>query len=178
VDGGLEAHVGGRDQVYRFIGPRDILAEQLARGAGCLITSADELTAFLDQHTRDLDEPFTFVVDLDGRLRLAPRRSEHVACAAGQPVLAAGELGFSRAGGGWLVREASNQSTGYCPEPASWTAVAEALRRAGLVPPTGFTTTLRFRRCAACGETNVIKDDWWVCAVCEAPLPAQWNFPA
>lgn len=27
-----------------------------------------------------VDEPFTFVIDLDGTLRLAPRRSEHVAC--------------------------------------------------------------------------------------------------
>ena len=34
----------------------------------------------------------------DARLRLAPRRSEHVDCAAGQHVLAAGEVPFVRDG--------------------------------------------------------------------------------
>jgi hypothetical protein len=168
--------MGDGVRVYRYVGPQDVLAQQRGSDAGRRIGSTDELTAFLEQHPQELEQPFTFVVDVDGLLRLAPRRSEHVACAAGQPVLAAGELGFGRVGAGWMVREASNQSTGYCPEPACWPAVAEALRRAGLVPPTGFTSTLHFRRCAACGQTNLVKDDWWRCALCDTPLPAQWNF--
>lgn len=39
----------------------------------------------------ELAEPFTFVVDGGGVLRLAPRRSEHVVCAGGGEVLSAGE---------------------------------------------------------------------------------------
>ena len=99
----------------------------------------------------ELSEPFTFVVSLDGQLRLAPRRSEHVDCAAGQPVLAAGEVLFSRDWAGWSVIEISNQSAGYCPDPDSWPALARTLDRLGLAHPSGFTHRVIFRRCPACG---------------------------
>ncbi|MEU6730442.1 hypothetical protein ABZ917_42625 [Nonomuraea wenchangensis] len=36
---------------------------------------------------------------MDGVLLLAPRRSEHVACAGGRPVLSAGEISFAREAG-------------------------------------------------------------------------------
>ena len=71
-------------------------------------------------------EPFTFVVDLEGVLRLAPRRSEHVACAGGRPVLSAGEVSFERGPDGWEVTSATNQSTGYCP----WACAAVGASRA------------------------------------------------
>lgn len=77
-------------------------------------------------------EPFTFVVTLNGSLRLAPRRSEHVALAAGDAVLAAGEMTFEPEGAGWRVAEVTNQSTGFCPDPDSWPAVAAALDRIGV----------------------------------------------
>jgi hypothetical protein len=69
----------------------------------------------------DVIEPFTFVVDIDGRLRLAPRRSEHVALAGGQPVLAAGEMTFAPAGSGWRVRE-NDYTCALCGSalPATW----------------------------------------------------------
>jgi hypothetical protein len=35
----------------------------------------------VEQPAAELAEPFTFVVGMDGVLRLAPRRSEHVSCA-------------------------------------------------------------------------------------------------
>ena len=90
--------------------------------------SAQVLARWLaDRPADELGEPFTFVVSLDGGLRLAPRRSEHVDCAAGQPVLAAGEVLFAREGARWSVSEISNQSTGYCPDPDSWPMVASAL---------------------------------------------------
>lgn len=55
------------------------------------VTSAHVLARWLAARPAgELSEPFTFVVSLDGQLRLAPRRSEHAGCAAGQPVLAAG----------------------------------------------------------------------------------------
>src|SRR5258706_11327733 len=71
---------------------------------------------------RELREPFTFVVALDGLLRLAPRRSEHVTLAGGRDVLAAGEITFVSAEKGWRVAEGTNQSTGYCPDPDNGTS--------------------------------------------------------
>jgi hypothetical protein len=76
------------------------------------------------------------------------------------------------------VTTISNQSTGYCPDPDCWPAVAEALARAGVTVPTGFTHAFIFRRCAECGEINVVKDDWFVCAHCDSELPRHWNFTA
>jgi hypothetical protein len=126
---------------------------------------------------RDLagGEPIlTFVVTPDGVLRVAPRRSEHVACAGGQDVLTAGELFVSPTTG--AVTGATNLSTGYCPEPASWSALAAALDGAAIPHPATWTHAFDFRRCEACGERNLIKDDDYVCAVCDAELPRAWNF--
>jgi hypothetical protein len=124
----------------------------------------------------ELVEPFTFVVALDGRLRLAARRSEHVALADGNDVLAAGEIAFTPAGPGWHVIEVTNQSTGYCPDPDSWPAVGEALDRIGMRHPDDFTDKIIFRRCPACGERNVVRDNDFTCAQCDSALPTQWNF--
>jgi hypothetical protein len=121
------------------------------------------------------EETFTFVVGPDGLLRLAPRRSEHAACAGGGDVLDAGEIGFRRTGHGWEVSEVSNQSTGYCPDPDSWPAVAAALDRAGVVRPDGFTHALVFRRCERCRENNVVREGVFVCVFCDAGLPHVWN---
>jgi len=44
-----------------------------------------------------------------GTEQLAPPRSEHVDCAAGQQVLAAGEMLFVREEAGWSVGEKSNR---------------------------------------------------------------------
>lgn len=121
--------------------------------------------------TEELAEPFAFVVDAAGVLRLAPRRSEHVVCAAGEAVLSAGEISFREESGRWAVDEVSNQSTGYCPDAGSWPAVAEALDRAGLVGPPGFTHELVFRRCPACHELNVVREGDFVCVFCDGGLP-------
>ncbi|ONI72686.1 hypothetical protein ALI144C_42475 [Actinosynnema sp. ALI-1.44] len=118
------------------------------------------------------DEAFTFVVGVDGLFRVAPRRSEHVVCAGGEGVLAAGEVTFDRAG---VVVEISNQSTGYCPDLGSWPAVASALERAGIAHPGGFTHLVVFRRCLRCAEINVVRDGYFACVFCDADLPAEWN---
>jgi hypothetical protein len=73
----------------------------------------------------------TFVIDLNGDLLVADRRSEHVACAGGGPVLSAGEMFFLVEEDRVEVTDVSNQSTGYCPEPSSWPGVAAALDRIG-----------------------------------------------
>jgi hypothetical protein len=118
----------------------------------------------------------TFVIDCQGDLLLPDRRSEHVACAGGGPVLSAGEMFLLVRGDGVEVVEISNQSTGYCPEPESWPAVVSALDRIGVAHPGRFTAEIVFRRCEACGERNVVRDGWFVCGVCGAELPAEWNF--
>jgi hypothetical protein len=63
--------------------------------------------------------PATFVIGPDGQLRLADRRSAHIACSGGRPVLAVGEMFFAVRKDGVEVEEVSNLSTGYCPEPES-----------------------------------------------------------
>ncbi|AKF86511.1 hypothetical protein MFUL124B02_28220 [Myxococcus fulvus 124B02] len=139
------------------------------------MTSPPELRSWLSVHPEAFDEGATYVVDLRGRLCLAPRRSEHVACADGEEVLAAGEIRFQRDGGQPAVAEVSNLSTGYCPDVTCWAAVARALAPLGLQSPTGFTVAMCFRRCLACGEVTLVKERWFVCAFCDADLPSDWN---
>lgn len=80
-------------------------------------------------------EPFTFVFGMDGVLRPAPWRSEHVACAGGARMLSAGEIGFVRGAGRRVVSKGSNHSTGYCHDTVSWPEVARALGDVGLEHP-------------------------------------------
>jgi hypothetical protein len=161
---------------YDYIGPSELRDQLTDARPRAEITSAADLAGFLTRSDQDPAEPCTFVIDTHGRLRLAPRQSEHVACAAGQPVLAAGEIGFTRHGTNWAVTEVTNQSTGYCPDPDCWPAVAAALDQAGIAHPGGFTAALVFRRCEHCGQRNIVKDDWFVCGTCGHDLPQQWNF--
>lgn len=158
---------------YRYVGPLDVLAAVRPGAEGRAIGSPADLATWLGEH--EAAEPFTFVVDLAGVLRLAPRRSEHVACAGGAPVLGAGEITFTRDGERWTVGEVSNQSTGYCPDLTSWAAVRHALDRAGLAHPGGFTAPIVFRLCPECHERNLVKDDDFACAFCGATLPERWN---
>lgn len=50
--------------------------------------------------------------------------------------------------------------------------MAAALDRTGVPHPGRFTTEVVFRRCERCGERNVVKDAWFVCAVGGEELPA------
>jgi hypothetical protein len=78
--------------------------------------------------------------------------------------------------GGFVnVEQVTNQSTGYCPEPESWSAVASALEAIGVSAPEGYTTELLFRRCPRCSQINVVKDSAFECAVCGSTLPSSWN---
>ena len=163
---------------YAYVGPSAIRDRERGE-SGAVIASLDDLERWLSAHPEAASEGATYVVDLQGRLRLAPRRSEHIDCAGGQVVLAAGEVRFGRAADRRVVvREVSNQSTGYCPDPDCWPAVAAALSAAGLAAPPGFTRAFVFRRCPACAQTNLVKDHWFVCAACDAELPRAWNFAA
>ncbi len=157
----------------RYVGPPEVLERVRGEAEGTLIESLGDLVTWLDA-TPDPDGGWrTYVVDLAGRLLVAPRRSEHVACAGTRNVLAAGEIRFDKPG---RVQEVTNQSTGYCPPEDCWLAVATALDRAKIPRPSAFTFVAKFRLCPACGERNLVKEDWFVCTFCDADLPEKWNF--
>jgi hypothetical protein len=163
--------------LLRYVGPDEIRRAAASEAAGRPIESAADLQAWWAADGRDdPDSIGTYVVTADGVLRLAPRRSEHVACAGGGDVLAAGEIGFAVRGGALVVALVTNQSTGYCPPVESWPAVASALDAIGVSRPSTWTAGFEFRRCPSCAERNLVKDDWWECALCGAALPREWNF--
>jgi hypothetical protein len=167
-------------RLYFYVGPKEIAERSKSSRQGQRIASVADLREWLETSGEQADAcnlvPATFVIDQAGFLRVAERRSEHVACAGGEPVLSAGEMWFRIDGQGFEVVEVTNQSTGYCPEPESWYAVAAALDRIPLPCPGRFTTDIVFRRCERCGQRNVVKDGWFVCAACGAELPEAWNF--
>ncbi|NXY98595.1 hypothetical protein HYE82_30290 [Streptomyces sp. BR123] len=164
---------------YRYVGPEHVRAAVRAAETGTPVrTAADFARWAAARSPGELAEPFTFVIGTDGVLRLAPRRSEHVACAGGDRVLSAGEISFrcrTGADGRWGVREVSNQSTGYCPDTVSWPAVARALDAVGLDHPDCFTHGIVFRRCPACQEHNIVRDGHFACVFCDTDLPRHWN---
>ncbi|MGW2781558.1 hypothetical protein ACWC3X_09935 [Streptomyces populi] len=161
---------------YRYVGPGDLLVLVRTAGEGARIRSAADLARWVSARgAEERAEPFTFVVDTGGVLRLAPRRSEHVVCAGGEAVLSAGEVSLREECGRWVVEEVTNQSTGYCPDVDSWPAVARALERAGIGHPGGFTHPVVFRRCVSCRQVNVVREDHFVCVFCDEALPPGWN---
>ena len=169
-------HVTVRERTYRYVGPVELKAAVRPGSGGCRIGSAAAFDRWIaERSAAESADLFTFVVGTDGVLRLAPRRSEHVACAGGEPVLSAGEIGFTREAGRWAVGDISNHSTGYCPDISSWSAVARALHRAELGRPSGFTHEVVFRRCPGCQEHNIVREDDFVCVFCGRDLPAVWN---
>ncbi|MET9373799.1 hypothetical protein ABZX98_06555 [Streptomyces sp. NPDC002992] len=60
---------------YGYVGPPEIRAAVAEGSSGRVMRTPEDFTAWVaDQAARDLDEPFTYVVDEDGFLRLAPSR--------------------------------------------------------------------------------------------------------
>ena len=158
---------------YAYVGPVDIKMRS-SRGAGCKHVAHSGDVALLLKGERQTT--FAFIIDTAERLWVADRRSEHVACADGQDVLAAGEITLDRLPNGAIVSDITNQSTGYCPEPACWRVVARVLDSIGLPHPPHFTQAFEFRRCEKCQSTNLVKDSVFECAVCGAALNRDWNF--
>jgi hypothetical protein len=166
-------------QLYRYVGPKQIGDRVRSAPPGLRVESPEDVLRWFRQTSQHLDADArviaTFVVDEADGLRIADRRSEHVACAGGRPVQSDGEITFEIRGTEVRVIAVTNQSTGYCPEPESWPALAVALERAGLTGPTGFSVELVFRRCEKCSGINVVKDELFECAVCGAALPEAYN---
>ncbi len=145
-----------------------------------LIQSAADVRQWVDATEQELASGrrvvATFIIDIEGHLWIADRHSEHVQCARGNPVLSAGEITFTLEINMVDVACVTNQSTGYCPEPDSWDAVASALARAGFSYPPEFSLAFLFRKCVDCATTNIVKEDRYECDVCGQILPAHWNF--
>ncbi len=164
---------------YAYVGPerlRGLALEEFERfepeGPG----AAAALAAWMRRLGLGDWATVTYVVTLEGRLRVSERFCEHVACAQGRDVLAAGELSLVVDKGRAEVESVTNQSTGYCPEPRCFGAVAAALEAAGLEAPEGFEHAFVFRRCEACGGISIVKEGVFECAECGASLPQAWNF--
>ncbi|MEV6180019.1 hypothetical protein ACIHAR_26075 [Streptomyces sp. NPDC052016] len=79
---------------YRYVGPEEVRRAVAPGAGGRVVRGAADLDAWAaEQGTEGRapgaqrpEETFTFVVGPDGLLRLAHRRSEHVACAGGGDV--------------------------------------------------------------------------------------------
>lgn len=164
--------------MYDYVGPKDIADAVADVAPGFAVLAPGDLLQWLaDDQQADANGHViaTFIVDRHGTLRVADRCSEHVACAGGGPVQSAGEMTFHVDKQQVRVHAVTNQSTGYCPEPQSWPRVADAIGKAGMAPPAGFHVAYLFRKCVDCDALNVIKEGVFVCAMCDADLPAQWN---
>ena len=163
---------------YHYIGPARISERVLPAPSGAMIRTSTDVVQWArdggQRPGRDGCVVATFVVDATGALLVADRHSEHVACAGRQPVRSAGEITFHISAAVEVVA-VSNQSTGHCPEPESWPAVAAALSAAGLESPVGFALACVFRLCPGCGSTNVVKGGLFECGVCGADLPTTYN---
>ncbi|MGL5062687.1 MAG: hypothetical protein ACRC62_22145 [Microcoleus sp.] len=166
-------------RLYQYVGSNDIRLAVAKFPAGTKIESVSQLENWIAKNSTKLKDfssiAATFVVDLKGYLCIADRHSEHIACAGGDPVLSAGEIFFECTKRGWEVVEITNQSTGFCPEPESWLQVAESLDLIPIPHPGKFTIEFVFRRCTACSQLNVIKDNLFICSVCNTELPDVWN---
>ncbi len=163
---------------YKYVGPHEIQAQVASGPKGHTIACIGDLFDWMRStnigHSGELT--VTFIINLNGDLCVADWRSEHVACAGGKNVLAAGEMTFEYDRESIRIEAVTNQSTGYCPEPESWTAVETALNQIGIVHPGKYTTAMIFRRCESCGQKNLVKDEWFYCLVCNGELPLSWNF--
>ncbi|AQS70970.1 hypothetical protein [Streptomyces pactum] len=102
----------GLRSVCGYVGPPELRAAARSGTEGRSIRSAADVGTWVtDRGPAAGAEPFTRVVGLDGPLRLAPRRGEHVACAGGRNVLGAGGrnvlgaggIAFDRVAGTWTV---------------------------------------------------------------------------
>jgi len=166
-------------RLYRYVGPKGIAERVDPAALGVPIRSPQDVLRWVRETAQKADADglviATFVIDEAGLLRVADRRSEHVACAGGGLVQSAGEITFVLGRGKAGVAAVSNQSTGFCPEPESWPAVEATLRQAGFLAPDGFSPACVFRRCPKCGSISVVKDAVFECAVCDSPLPEAWN---
>ncbi len=161
-------------KAYQYIGPIEILDRIDRESLGQAISSSKDLIDWLERMVYAQDfVTLTYIVDQEGSLRIAPRETEHVACAGGNSVLAAGELTVEFIGNEVSVAEITNLSTGYCPSPSCWPAAKLALKKTDIQFPDYFTSSYIFGICDNCGNRQVIKDDVYDCYNCGETLTSR-----
>ena len=164
---------------YRFVGRPSVIPKADEMPPRFLVDRPEAILLW-QASTRPEKEwdgsyPATFVVDLDGKLWIADRRSEHVACARTSAVLAAGEMFFIIGKAVVSIARVTNQSTGYCPEPSSWSVVTRSLENMGIPHPAFYDEAFEFRYCLPCKNICIIKDADFTCPQCSKSLPLEWN---
>jgi hypothetical protein len=162
---------------YFYIGPTNIPHNNSFLQRFC-ITNSRDVAKWIDitQQEHSSSITATYIIDIDKNLWITDRHYEHVACAQGKAVLAAGEISFFQQNQDIEIIYISNQSTGYCPEPSCWSVVQDVLIQAEICHPASFSLECIFRRCEDCGQRNIVKDNDYHCAVCNHPLSRHWNF--
>ena len=159
--------------LFHYVGSNDLLEGLASQPRGGRISSPNDIYSWLKASQQILIDgrvTVTFVLDSSAELLIADRRSEHVRCAGGLPVLSAGEITFQVEPNLEIV-EISNQSIGYCPNPGSWSHIETTLTTIGIPYPSGWTLACIFRRCPKCQSLNIVKDEVYRCLVCDADLP-------
>lgn len=159
---------------YQYIGPSEILDRIDRASLGHSVASGETLISWLKlkKYSQGI-VILTFVIDTDGKLRVARRESEHVACAGGRSVLAAGEMTLEFYDGEVAIVEVTNLSTGYCPSPSCWPAVKLVLEKTDIQFSEYFTSSYIFGICDNCGNRQVIKDDVYDCYDCGETLTSR-----
>jgi len=163
---------------YAYVGPTSILQKVDLSQTGSKVLLGQAVLQWIEKTKQRLlnhQLTTTFIVNLQEELVISDRHSEHVMCAGGYRVLSAGEITFEIANKQTSVIAITNQSTGYCPEPSSWSVVARALQKANLEGPDYFTDAYEFRYCYQCQHINLIKEQVFECAICESMLDINWN---
>jgi hypothetical protein len=122
-----EGPVWGVGRLSSYIGPGDIRSRAAHSPHGMKVNSVHDLENWIEQTNQQGLIVVTFVVNEQGKLLVADRSSEHISCSGGHAVLSAGEMFFRVSNSTVEVVDVSNQSTGFCPEPESWPAVAATL---------------------------------------------------
>ncbi|MGD1913833.1 MAG: hypothetical protein ACFB2X_24250 [Rivularia sp. (in: cyanobacteria)] len=174
-----EIKVKNLQKLYKYVGADEIRQNTAHLPPGNKILSINDIENWIKGSEQQPDAygliAATFVIDCEGSLRIAQRHSEHIACAGGKSVLSAGEVFFQKSKNGLEVAEITNQSTGFCPEGKSWIHIAKVLDLIKIPHPSSFTIEFVFRRCCACGQINIVKDNLFTCSVCNRELPQKWN---
>lgn len=166
-------------QPYFYVGPKEILERIDEKYEGTKIKKIEDVQVWVEAANQVISHGnliATFIINEQKELIISDRHSEHVMCAGGKKVLAAGEITFNFEEKEIAVSAISNQSTGYCPKPDSWTIVALTLQQLNIAHPDYFTSAFEFRRCTHCQTKNLIKEAIYECAVCKADLDLNWNF--
>jgi len=166
-------------QSYFYVGSEEIAKRVDKRYEGNKIAQISDIQKWIENDNQTIVNEnliATFIINEQKELVISDRHSEHVMCAGGRSVLAAGEITFSFEKEDVFVSEISNQSTGYCPKPASWEIVEFVLNTLVIEHPEYFTAAFEFRYCEHCETTNLIKEEIYECAVCGADLAVEWNF--